>query len=73
MRSLAVSLVVLLLAVVVGAPLVARIFDLGPDRSVRPPRSKAVPIGNGLSLNVVDVGSCPPVVLVHGVPSCVSD
>lgn len=73
MRRLAVSLLVLLLAVVIVPPLVASIFDLGPDPSVRPPRGKAVPIGNGLSLNVVDVGTGPPVVLVHGLPSCASD
>jgi non-heme chloroperoxidase len=73
MRRLAVSLVVLLLAVAIVPPLVARIFDLGPDPSVRPPRGKAVQIGNWLSLNVIDVGSGPPVVLVHGLPSCASD
>ena len=73
MRRLAVWLAVLLVAVTVGPPLVARVFQLGPDPSLRPPPGKTVSIGHGLHLNVVEIGSGFPIVLVHGLPSCASD
>src|SRR5690606_33008610 len=38
-----------------------------------PPPGRAVAIGGGLSLNVVEAGSGPSVVLVHGLPSNVGD
>ena len=73
MRRVVLWLLVLLVAVIAVPPLVARIFQLGPDPTLRPPRGRTVSIGGGLELNVVEVGSGPPVVLVHGLPSCASD
>jgi pimeloyl-ACP methyl ester carboxylesterase len=73
MRRLALWLAVFLLAVAVGPPLVARVFRLGPDPSLRPPPGKTVSIGHSLQLNVVEVGSGFPIVLVHGLPSCAYD
>jgi pimeloyl-ACP methyl ester carboxylesterase len=73
MRRLLLTAVVLVLVIAFGPPLAARLFGWGPDPSLRPPPGKAVAIGNGLTLNVLEVGSGPPVVLVHGLPSCAYD
>ena len=73
MRRLALWVAALLFVVAFGPPLVAHVFRLEPDASVRPPPGKAVAIGHGLHLNVVEVGSGFPIVLVHGLPSCASD
>ena len=73
MRRIVLWVVVLLLVVAFGPPLVARLLRLGPDPGLRPPPGKAVAIGHGLHLNVVEVGSGFPIVLVHGLPSCASD
>lgn len=48
-------------------------LGLGPDASTLPAPGRAVAIGDGLSLNVVEAGAGPPVVLVHGLPSNVGD
>ena len=69
MRRFMVVIVTLVVLVVYGPPLAARLFGWGPDPSLRPPPGKSVAIGGGLSLNVVEAGSGPPVVLVHGLPS----
>jgi pimeloyl-ACP methyl ester carboxylesterase len=73
MRRLALLLIALLLAAAVGPPVVARLLGWGPDPSLRPARGRTVAIGNGLELNVVEVGNGPPVVMVHGLPSCAYD
>jgi non-heme chloroperoxidase len=73
LRRLALWVVIFLFAVAFGPPLVARVLRLGPDPSLRPPPGKAVSIGDGLHLNVVEVGSGSPIVLVHGLPSCAYD
>ena len=73
MRRLLLALVVVLLAAAVGPPIAARLFGWGPDPSLRPPPGRSVAIGNGLSLNVLEVGTGPPVILVHGLPSCAYD
>jgi len=72
-RRIAVIVPVLLAAGALLPPLAARMFGWGPDPRVLPPRGKAVGIGNGLELNVIDVGSGSPIVLVHGLPSCAND
>jgi pimeloyl-ACP methyl ester carboxylesterase len=43
------------------------------DRSTLPAPARAVPIGDGLSLNVEESGSGSPIVLVHGLPSNIGD
>jgi pimeloyl-ACP methyl ester carboxylesterase len=77
MRRLGLGLLVGLVAIALGPPLLAWILGWGPDPRLLPPRGKAIAIGDGLELNVVDVGSgsarASPVVLVHGLPSCASD
>jgi non-heme chloroperoxidase len=74
MRRFALGLLVGLVAAVFVPPLLARILGWGrPDPHFLPPRGRVVAIGDGLELNVDDVGSGSPVVLVHGLPSCASD
>ena len=73
MRRLGSWLLVGLVVIAFGPPLLTRVLGWGPDPHLLPPRGKAVAIGDGLELNVVDVGSGSPVVLVHGLPSCASD
>lgn len=70
----ALALLVLLLAVLVAVPpLLARLGVTGPDPALLPPRGRAVAIGAGLELNVVEEGRGPVVVLVHGLPSNAQD
>lgn len=71
-RILSIALVALVL-VAVGPPLAARLFGWGADPGALPPRGRTVAIGNDLALNVVEVGSGPPVLLVHGLPSSAAD
>jgi pimeloyl-ACP methyl ester carboxylesterase len=74
MRRIFVGVVVVLGAVAFVPPLLAGLLGWGrPDPRLLPPHGKSVPIGDGLELNVVDIGSGSPVVLVHGLPSCASD
>ncbi|HSJ97367.1 MAG TPA: alpha/beta hydrolase [Myxococcota bacterium] len=63
----------LLAAAVLGLPVAAPWLGLGPDRARLPAPGRSVAIGAGLALNVVEAGSGPPVVLVHGLPSNVGD
>jgi 2-hydroxymuconate-semialdehyde hydrolase len=49
------------------------VFGGGADLSTVPPRARAVAIGDGLALNVQEVGEGTPVVLVHGLPSNIGD
>jgi pimeloyl-ACP methyl ester carboxylesterase len=60
-------------AIVFGPPVVTRLLGLRPDPRLLPPHGKTVDIGDGLELNVIDIGSGSPIVLVHGLPSCASD
>lgn len=68
------ALLVLLLALLITGPLLLDRLGLsGPDPALLPPRGRAVPIGGGLELNVVEEGEGPAVVLVHGLPSNAQD
>lgn len=70
----ALPILLLLFAVALAAPpLLARLGLSGPDAALLPPRGRAVPIGDGLELNVVEEGKGPAVVLVHGLPSNAQD
>jgi non-heme chloroperoxidase len=74
MRRIIFGLLLGLVAIAIAPPLLARLLGWGrPDPRLLPAHGKAVAIGDGLELNVVDVGSGSPVVLVHGLPSCASD
>lgn len=67
------AFLLLLAALVWLPPRCAPWLGLGPDRSTVPAPGRAVAIGDGLSLNVVEAGAGAPVVLVHGLPSNVGD
>jgi pimeloyl-ACP methyl ester carboxylesterase len=66
---------ILVIAVVLGVALLVGLPMLGgaPNLSALPPRDRAVAIGDGLELNVSEVGRGTPVVLVHGLPSNIGD
>lgn len=64
-----VLLAVVCLALLVGLPLIGA----APDLSALPPRDRAVAIGDGIELNVREVGAGAPIVLVHGLPSNIGD
>jgi pimeloyl-ACP methyl ester carboxylesterase len=67
-RRAALLGLVLLLALVALPPLVAP----GPNPAILPPRGRPVGVG-GAEVNVVEIGEGSPIVLVHGLPSSVSD
>ena len=69
MRRILLTAALVVVAVIVGLPLLGR----APDLSALPPRDRAVAIGPGLELNVTELGSGSPVVLVHGLPSNIGD
>lgn len=72
MRRLVFVLVVLF--AIVALPLLgSHLFAWGQDPAHVPPSLRSVAIGEGRSLNVLDVGEGPPVVLVHGLPSNIQD
>lgn len=64
-----VLLAVVCLALLVGLPLVGD----APDVSALPPRDRSVAIGDGIELNVREMGAGAPIVLVHGLPSNIGD
>ena len=69
MRRILVIAALLVVAVLVGLPMLGG----APNLSALPPRDRTVAIGNGLELNVTEVGRGTPVVLVHGLPSNIGD
>jgi pimeloyl-ACP methyl ester carboxylesterase len=68
-RRILVIAALLMVALLVGLPMLGG----APNLSALPSRDRAVAIGNGLELNVSEVGSGTPVVLVHGLPSNIGD
>jgi pimeloyl-ACP methyl ester carboxylesterase len=73
MRRLLIIILVLLAAAVVLPIIGDAVFGWGPDESVLPPEGRAVDIGEGRTLNVYEVGSGKPIILVHGWASCAND
>jgi pimeloyl-ACP methyl ester carboxylesterase len=74
MRRIFLGLLVGLVAIVAVPPVLAWFLGWGrSDPHQLAPHGRSVPIGDGLELNVVDIGSGSPVVLVHGLPSCATD
>lgn len=73
MRRIVIWLGLAILVLAVGPPIAKRLFRFGPDPGLRPRPAKSVSIGHGLQLNVVDLGTGSPIVLVHGLPSCAAD
>lgn len=69
MRRILLTAALVFVAVIAGLPLLGR----APDLSALPPRDHAVAIGPDLELNVTELGSGSPVVLVHGLPSNIGD
>lgn len=72
MRRL-VALLLIVGLVSLGLPPAARVLGLAPDTATLPPPARAVAIGGGRTLDVTELGSGPPVVLVHGLPSNSAD
>ena len=69
-----VGLIVVLFAVMSLAALAALpLAGRAPELSALPPRDREVEIGAGLVLNVRELGTGSPVVLVHGLPSNIGD
>jgi pimeloyl-ACP methyl ester carboxylesterase len=68
-RRILLTAALVVVAVIAGLPLLGR----APDLSALPPRDRAVAIGPDLELNVTELGSGSPVVLVHGLPSNIGD
>ncbi|HVM96087.1 MAG TPA: alpha/beta hydrolase [Candidatus Acidoferrales bacterium] len=69
MRRVLFVFVALLAAIVLGPPILAPLLGEQPDPSLKPAPGKSIAINDDLTLNVVDIGSGTPVVLVHGLPS----
>jgi pimeloyl-ACP methyl ester carboxylesterase len=74
MRRILLGVLAAVVVIAFVPPVLARLFGWArPDPRLLPARGKTVAIGDGLELNVVDIGSGSPIVLVHGLPSCASD
>lgn len=71
-RALGIG-IALLVGIVAGPLVGARLLGLGQHPERVPPPARSVPIGEGRALNVVDVGEGSPIVLVHGLPSNIGD
>lgn len=72
MRMLLIA-AVLLIAIGVVPPLLAPRLGWTPAAAALPRAGRAVAIGDGLALDVVELGSGSPIVLVHGLPSNIGD
>jgi non-heme chloroperoxidase len=73
MRRIVGGLLIVLLLLALLPPFGAWLFGWGDNRDALPPRGTAVALGDGLEVNVRDVGSGSPIVLVHGLPSNATD
>lgn len=70
----AILILAFVFAAIVVVPLAgAWLLGWGTNPAAVPPAAKAVPVGAGRTLNVLEVGAGPPVVLVHGLPSNIGD
>jgi pimeloyl-ACP methyl ester carboxylesterase len=70
MRALAAA-VALGVALLVLPPIWYAVFPVAPPEL--PPAGRRVGVSTGLGVNVIEAGSGPPVVLVHGHPGCAYD
>jgi pimeloyl-ACP methyl ester carboxylesterase len=68
MKKILVGLIVLVAALVLLPPLLAPRLGWTPDQSVIPPPGRIIEIAGGQRVNVVETGSGPAIVLVHGLP-----
>jgi pimeloyl-ACP methyl ester carboxylesterase len=70
-RRVALGLTLLLAALVIVPPLWYAVFPV--EAPELPPAGRRIPLGDGLAVNAVDLGSGPAVVLVHGLPGSAYD
>jgi pimeloyl-ACP methyl ester carboxylesterase len=70
---LLLGLIGLIAVLVVGPPLAASLFGYAHDPTALPPEGRLVAIGEGEAINVVEQGSGPAIVLVHGLPGNAHD
>jgi 2-hydroxymuconate-semialdehyde hydrolase len=66
-------LIVLLAGLVAVPPILSPLLGWGADDSTAPPPGRLIEIAGGRRVNVVDAGSGPPIVLVHGQPGSAYD
>ncbi len=71
-RKLVIGIVVVLALLVVGPPLWYRIFSVDPSEPL-PPAGTRVVLPSGVGINVLEQGSGPTVLLVHGLPGTAYD
>ncbi|MBW2413225.1 MAG: alpha/beta hydrolase [Deltaproteobacteria bacterium] len=71
MRRLLLVTLVVVVAVLALPPLWFSLFPI--DRPDLPPAGRRIAVGQGLTVNALDRGSGPPVVMVHGLPGCAYD
>ncbi len=71
MRKLLLALVLLLGAAIALPPLYYAAFT--PPLPELPPAGRRIPVSDGVSVNAIERGAGPAVVLVHGLPGCAYD
>lgn len=67
------ALVISIAVILLGPPLAASLLGYAHDSSALPPEGRLVVIGEGKTLNVIEQGSGPAVMLVHGLPGSAYD
>jgi pimeloyl-ACP methyl ester carboxylesterase len=73
MGKLLAGVIVLLLGLVALPPILSPLLGWGPDESAAPPPGRLVEVAGGHRINVLEAGSGPPVLLVHGTPGSAYD
>jgi pimeloyl-ACP methyl ester carboxylesterase len=73
MKKIVAGVILLVGVLVVVPPVLSSLLGWGPDLSKIPPPGRFVKIAGGHWLNVLETGSGPPIVLVHGLPGSAYD
>ena len=73
MRKILVGAVAIVVVLVVVPPILSRVLGWGPDESAIPAPGRFVEVAGGHRLNVLETGSGPAIVLVHGLPGSAYD
>lgn len=71
MKKLSLAVLCLLVVALAGPPLYYAIFPVASPELPAPGR--AIDVGGGVSVNAIDRGEGPPIVLVHGLPGTAYD
>jgi 2-hydroxy-6-oxo-octa-2,4-dienoate hydrolase len=73
MKKILVGVIVLVLAGVVLPPILSPLLGWGPDESAIPEPGRLLDVAGGHRINVLEIGSGPAIVLVHGLPGSAYD